>query len=89
MPPSVVNDSLSKWTASGKAKREGKDRQNLIPIEDYEFDLTKMTAAKGYYQFPPANHVFTGPAPESYLRFRSLWCLQKRLIPTHRYPIAG
>jgi hypothetical protein len=58
----------------------------LIPIEDYEFDWSQISIADGrspndYYGFPLPQTVFTGTAPESYKRFRSLWCLQRRLIP--------
>ena len=79
-PPSASN-ALAKWTSTGKTKFGTGDMQNLRPIEDYEFDLSKMTVTNGSYRFPSAEVVFTGTAPDSYIRFRSLWCLQKRLIP--------
>ena len=64
--------------------------EGCLPIEDYVFDESKVGSStkpvKGFYRFPPVKKVFpqlkgTEKACQNYERFRSMWCLQRRLIP--------
>ncbi len=72
---------LAKWTKAGAQKIKAGNTGNLQPLIDYEFDDAMLHRINGFYRFPTAAEAFKGRAPEIYLRFRSLWCLQKRLFP--------
>ena len=79
-PPSATN-ALSKWTESGEKKVKAGNKKECQPIQDYVFDDSKLQIRDGFYKFPPAVQLFKGRPPQSYTRFSSLWCLQKRIYP--------
>ena len=54
---------------------------SLVPGEDYIFDPAQVNNAKGFYRYPEADQAFHRRAPASYEKFRSMWCVQRRLRP--------
>ena len=80
LPPSSAN-TLAKWTDEGLQKIAAGLRGECKPIVDYEFDDAQVQQKFGYYRFLPVSEVCHRENSAAYVKFQSLWCLQKRLHP--------